>query len=213
MFTPVSSGIPRRQSACLTGSLAVHLLLLGIMLQSPMPTLLAPVLRTRGEGGSTPTPIYFGGRRGTLQEHPARLVFSSRSPRHRGVQPRQLPDAKLEPGNDTKVALASPAVSVGSPYGSLSDGQSSGFEIRPALPTVSVDPIVEPDLVAGKSGDVVVEITIDAAGNIVDMKVLESLGPIDQKVLAALAQWHFLPATRDGMPIASKQDVHYHFPR
>jgi len=78
---------------------------------------------------------------------------------------------------------------------------------------VSVDPVIEPDLLAGRSGDIVVEITIDSAGNITDMKVLESLGPLDQQVLAALAKWHFLPATRDGTPIPSKQDVHYHFPR
>ena len=81
------------------------------------------------------------------------------------------------------------------------------------MPTVSFDPVVEPELLDGKSGDVVVEITIDSAGNITDMKVLESLGPVDQRVLAALAKWHFFPATRDGTPIASKQDVHYHFPR
>jgi periplasmic protein TonB len=213
MFTPVRSGIPRRQAACLSGSLAAHFLLLGILLHSPTPTFLAPTQRTRGEGGSTPTPIYFGGQHGTLEEHPARLVFPPRLPTHRGLQPRRLPNAKLKPGNDSKVALASPEVAVGSPFGSLSAGRSSGFEIRPALPIVSVDPLVEPDLLAGRSGDVVVEITIDAAGNIIDMKVLESLGPIDQRVLAALAQWRFLPATRDGVPIASKQDVHYHFPR
>jgi hypothetical protein len=34
---------------------------------------------------------------------------------------------------------------------------------------------------------------------------------IDEKVLAALESWHFHPATRDGIPIPSKQDVHYHF--
>jgi hypothetical protein len=34
---------------------------------------------------------------------------------------------------------------------------------------------------------------------------------IDQKVLLALESWHFHPATRDGIPIPSKQDVHYHF--
>ncbi|HXY09142.1 MAG TPA: energy transducer TonB [Terriglobales bacterium] len=112
-----------------------------------------------------------------------------------------------------KAALASQSISLGSPFGSLSEGRSTGFEIRPALPTVSFDPVIEPDLLAGRSGDVVVEITIDSVGNITDMKVLESMGPVDQRVLAALAKWHFLPATRDGTPVASKQDVHYHFPR
>jgi len=67
---------------------------------------------------------------------------------------------------------------------------------------------------AGIQGDVVIEITIDDAGNIVEMKVVRSLGTvIDQKVLAALRNWRFRPATRDGAAIASKQDVYYHFPR
>jgi protein TonB len=66
----------------------------------------------------------------------------------------------------------------------------------------------------GITGDVIVEITIDSAGNITDMKVLQSFNPpVDQRVLAALKKWHFLPATRNGVPIPSKQDVHYHFPR
>ncbi|HXW89979.1 MAG TPA: TonB family protein [Terriglobales bacterium] len=213
MFTPLRSGIPRRQAACLSTSLALHFLVLGFILQSPKATFLAPSQRSRGEGGSAPTRIYFGGQHGILLEHPAHLLFSTRSPRPRSVQPRPSPPAKIEAGNDTKAALASSAVSEGSPFGSLFNGQSSGFEVRPALPTVSVDPEFEPDLLAGRSGDVVVEITIDVEGNIVDMKVLESLGPIDQRVLAALAKWHFLPATRNGAPVASKQDVHYHFPR
>jgi periplasmic protein TonB len=212
MFTPVRSGIPGRQAAWLACSFALHFLLLGIILHSPTASFLAPSLVTRGEAGSSPTRIYFGGQRGILQDHPSRLVFSVPPPSHRAVHRRPSPPAKVAAGNDTQATLAQ-ATSVGSPFGSLSDGRSTSFEIRPALPTVSFDPVVEPDLLAGGSGDVVVEITIDSAGNITDMKVLESLGPVDQIVLAALAKWHFLPATRDGTPIASKQDVHYHFPR
>jgi hypothetical protein len=42
--------------------------------------------------------------------------------------------------------------------------------------------------------------------------VLQSLGAaIDNKVLAALENWHFRPATRNGVAIPSKQDVYYHF--
>ena len=58
----------------------------------------------------------------------------------------------------------------------------------------------------------VVEITIDESGNIVARTVVQSLGAaIDEKVLAALENWRFHPATRDGVPIPSKQDVVYHF--
>ena len=75
------------------------------------------------------------------------------------------------------------------------------------------EPLVSPDdLRGGSEGNVVIEITIDEAGNIVNKTVVQSLGPaIDAKVLAALENWHFHPATRDGVPIPSKQDVVYHF--
>jgi len=42
--------------------------------------------------------------------------------------------------------------------------------------------------------------------------VLQSLGSkLDEKVMAALEQWHFHPATRNGVAIASKQDAIFHF--
>ncbi len=42
--------------------------------------------------------------------------------------------------------------------------------------------------------------------------VLQSLGPeIDEKCLAALDNWHFQPATHNGVPIPSKQDAIFPF--
>jgi TonB family protein len=71
---------------------------------------------------------------------------------------------------------------------------------------------VGPADLSGQEGDVVVEITIDAQGNIVQKVVIQSLGPaVDQKVLAALENWRFRPATQNGVAIPSKQDVYYHF--
>lgn len=87
-----------------------------------------------------------------------------------------------------------------------------GFEIRPALWISGSDPALPSSEVAGVNDTIVVEITIDERGSIVSKTVLHSLGPeIDSRVLAALEDWHFLPARRDGVPIASKQDVHFHF--
>ena len=61
-------------------------------------------------------------------------------------------------------------------------------------------------------GVVRVEITIDERGEIVSKTVLQSLGPdIDDKCLAALENWHFHPATRNGSPIPSKQDAIFPF--
>jgi TonB family protein len=68
--------------------------------------------------------------------------------------------------------------------------------------------------IAGIEGDVIVEVTIDEQGTIVQRVVLHSLGPaVDNRVLAALEKWQFTPASKNGIPIPSKQDVYYHFPR
>ncbi len=74
------------------------------------------------------------------------------------------------------------------------------------------DPVAYPWELPDLEGNVVVEIVIDTHGDIVGKKVLQSLGPnLDEKVLLALDNWHFQPATRNGAPIASKQDAVFHF--
>ena len=59
----------------------------------------------------------------------------------------------------------------------------------------------------------IVEVTIDVQGNVVETKVLQALGHgIEEKVLAALRNWRFRPAMMDGRAIPSQQDVYFHFP-
>ena len=115
---------------------------------------------------------------------------------------------------DKDAATATAAPRAGEPWGSLLTGPVDGHDVRPAIPTAFPDPEVYPwQIPSGVQGKVVVEITIDVTGNVTDMKLLESLGyGIDDKCLAALRNWHFRPATIDGRPIASQQDVHFRFP-
>jgi protein TonB len=38
------------------------------------------------------------------------------------------------------------------------------------------------------------------------------LGPaIDENVIATVQQWTFHPATKDGQPVASEQELHFHY--
>jgi len=213
MFAQFKFGLPKRQPALLGSSLAAHFLFLGWILHSPPPIFVAPHEIARGEGGSFLTRIYFGGQTGVTQAHPAPPRFLHQ-PSIRPLHPLPPLSAKMQRGNATASSLAPEGLAAGSSYGSLSYGSLTGFEVRPALPVVSSDPVIEPDLLNGVTGDVIIEITIDSVGNITEMKVLQSFNSaVDQKVLAALEKWHFLPATRNGVPIPSKQDVHYHFPR
>jgi protein TonB len=102
----------------------------------------------------------------------------------------------------------------GSEQGSGYDGDTSGYEVKPALPVTFQDlKIYRSDLPSGVQGDVIVEITIDAQGAVVEEKLLQGLGHgVDERVIAVLHDWRFHPATRNGVAISSKHDVHFHFP-
>jgi TonB family protein len=102
----------------------------------------------------------------------------------------------------------------GSPYGRVPGSPISGDEVMPALPEVFPDPAVSrSDIPAGVQGDVIVEVTIDEQGNVVQTKLLQGIGyGIEQKVLAVLQRWHFRPASKDGVTVASQHIVYFHYP-
>ncbi len=102
----------------------------------------------------------------------------------------------------------------GSPYGRVPGSPITGDEIVPALPQVFPDPPVSrADIPAGVQGDVIVEVTIDEQGNVVQTKLLQGIGyGIEQKVLSVLPHWHFRPASKDGVTIASQHIVYFHYP-
>jgi TonB family protein len=210
------------------GSVAAHGLLLLWLLHPADPKLLAPSFVVRGNYGdhvahlywpTQPNQVKSDASPGTSaadsrQQLNAHLTWKRRAKATK-VAERELPRPKIGLDDQTsapgQVAEARPA---GSPLGTVLEGPLSGEEVRPALPVVSPDPHVAADELGNLQGDVVVEVTIDDKGNIVQKVVVQSLAPaIDSKVLEALDSWRFRPATRNGVAIASKQDVYYHFPR
>lgn len=212
MFTQLQPAVPKRQAALLSISVVLHFVFLGWLLQSPAPIFVAPSSVAKGESGALLTPIYFGGDSGVTQPQPKLHLSWQRAPKNAAAHRLEPPAAKREAGNEiASIQPSGPAA--GSLYGSLSYGAMTGPEIRPALPIVSPDPVFGSDS-AGVQGDVIVEVTIDETGTIVQKVVLQSLGPaVDGRVLAALEKWQFTPASKNGVPIPSKQDVYYHFPR
>ena len=122
------------------------------------------------------------------------------------------------PANREQVRLDADAsdhnAKAGSPLGTLIEGPIVGHEVRVAYPVVFPDPpIARSQLPPDLSGDVIVEVTIDSAGNVVETRIIAAIGHgIDEKIVATLRQWRYQPATLDGVPVASKHDVHFHFP-
>jgi protein TonB len=88
-------------------------------------------------------------------------------------------------------------------------------DISIALMQFFPDP--KPDLTRlphGSRGDVVLEAVIDADGRIAQLTVKQGVGyGVDESVIATVEQWTFHPAMRDGKPIASQQELHFHYER
>ncbi len=216
MFAGVCASLPKRRS--LSASVGFHCVVLAWLLHSPAAVFVSPSSIQRGENGRALTEVYWthdmsADEQRTLEK--GRLTWTT-PPKTKQSQHKPEPSPDKGPEDTaisaSKVDSATPAV--GSPYGSLTYGAVSGLEVRPAVRIFGSEPILDTDELAGISeGNEIIELTIDAQGNIVEKSVIQSLGPgVDARVLSALVDWRFRPATRDGVAIPSKQDVYYHFP-
>jgi TonB family protein len=226
MFTPIQHG--HRQTRLVKYcSVAAHGLLLLWLLHPASPKLVAPSFVVHGDHGVQIAHLYWPNQRtpganvspGTSAADSRQQLNShltwKRHTRATKAAERELPRPKIGLDDQTSApGQSAEARAAGSPLGTVLEGPLTGEEVRPALPVVSPDPHVAADELGGLQGDVIVEVTIDEQGNIVQKVVIQSLAPaIDGKVLEALENWRFRPATRNGIAIASKQDVYYHFPR
>ena len=229
MFAQLNPANARRQRRLLVTSCAVHGLLLAWLLRSPEPIRLTPNSLALGQNGRSVTRLYWSSKNPDDSSHSSSDLATQRYRHERLGQkltwkapaqlPKlplpQLPVAQAEAADDSKTQTLSAlghGAQAGVPYGSLYHGSLTGDEIRPALPTATSDPVVWPWQLPSSAGNEVIEIVIDERGEIVNKTVLQSLGPdIDSKCLAALENWHFQPATRNGRPIPSKQDAIFPF--
>ncbi|HET7441818.1 MAG TPA: energy transducer TonB, partial [Terriglobales bacterium] len=228
MFRPLYPADAGRRVTLLSVSLVLHFSFLIWLLHPPTPKFLAPSFVVRGERTGSATTPYFPLHSGQgdndsavstskTSHQPAAAQARVTWTKSRNIgksREREIALSQRPPDPGTRASLGgNPAPPLGSPYGSLSQGTNSGFEVRPALWASGSDPHIATGELDGLEGNVIVEITIDDQGNVVHTAVLQSLSPvIDAKVVAALENWHFHPATRDGVAVPSKQDVYYHFP-
>lgn len=230
MFAQLNPASARRQRWLRIGSLAVHGLLLTWWLHVPNPQLLSAVSVASGQNGKSVTRLYWSSK---SPDDSSQSSSDSATERYRHqrlgnekltwISPAQSaklaapqnPLARTDAEDNSKTQTLSAlghGVQAGPLYGTLNRGSLSGDEIRPALPVTTFDPVAYPWELPDSEGNVVVEIVIDERGDIVAKTVLQSLGPeLDEKVLLALQNWHFQPATRNGSPIPSKQDAIFHF--
>jgi TonB family protein len=199
-------------------SVAAHCLLLAWLFQAPKPIFVSPSYLQRGVEGGSVTQLYWpahprvdSASAMAVQTH---LTWQRAHSLSRASKPKSNPSEthSTEPTASNTQGAPMPA---GSRNGSVSQGAFFGPDVRPALWASGADPVLtSTDLAGIPEGNVVVEVTIDQDGNVTQTVLLHGVKPdVDSKVIAALVAWHFHPATRFGVPIPSKQDIYYHFPR
>lgn len=201
----------KRRSVALLTSIAAHLAVLLVLCWPAKPVFLKPNALAHGQGGaSTPTAIALYLPQ-NYSKRPLNQQPKLTSPVVRQREARRLKTANRHNLLDQETAGTH---EIGSPLGSAADGLTYGDEIKPALPVTFMDPrISQAEAPSGVQGDVIVEITIDIQGNVSETRLLQGVGyGIDQRVIAAAREWHFRPATRNGVAVPSKQDYRFHFP-
>ena len=185
----------KKRNASLLFSFALHCAVIYALVDRA-PMFVKPSSVAWGRHGQLETVVYFAQNAGP-ESASRKLVLPRKAKRQVQREAPRKPEA-LRAGVET---------------GSLDHGPANGSEAQPALPLIFPDPVIFPWQVANVRGDVVVEVTIDAQGNVTDTRVLQSLKQeIDEKIVSTLKGWRFKPATLDGLAIASRQDVHFHFP-
>ena len=229
MFDQLTPPQERRQRIVKTAAILAHGALLGWALHAPEPLLLNPVSIALGHNGTSITRLYWSSKTPDDSSHSSSDLATQKY-RHQRLGQKltwtaaahlpklpapSMPVAKVEQEDKAPTQTLSAlgrGAQAGLPYGTLSSGQLYGDEIRPALPVTTSDPVVYPWQLPTSPGNEIIEITIDERGEIIKKTVLQSLGSdIDTKCLAALENWRFHPATRNGTPIPSKQDAIFPF--
>ena len=215
MFAGIPTSSRLKNYWAIAPSVVLHLAVLGVVIfNRPRVIELTPAWLAYGDASHSYRVTYFPpGDKDQSQE----AKFTP--PREASTAKRPRPSSKTKPpARHEQIPLDADAsdrnAKAGSPLGTMIDGPITGHEIHVAYPVVFPDPpVARSQIPAGLTGDVIIEVTIDSAGNVVQTRILEAIGHgIDEKIEATLRQWHYQPATLDGVPVASKHDVHFHFP-
>lgn len=203
-----------RRNGLVCGSVTIHLLALAVIVfHNPQVIDFTASWLAHGDGSKTYQITYISpGMEATSADVP-KLSLPAVEPKlrpapkfKRKIKPPVRPiEANAEAGDHDSHA--------GSPLGTVLDGPIKGHEVRIALPVFPEPQVDRADLPRNLVGDVVIEVTIDAQGKVVDTKIVRSIGhEIDEKIEATIRRRRYQPALLDGVPVASRQDVHFHFP-
>jgi periplasmic protein TonB len=209
--SPALSKVPRssrRRSVIL--SACTHLLMLAFLLHAK-PVRVAPLQLAGDEHGSRLVLAYLPGHAPPPSGEPLPRKTQKTVPLPQVQSPLPAPAVEKQQASSPN-SVASPSAAPDSTAGP--DALGSG-DISIAV--LKISPRPRPDLSVlpkGSGGDVVLDALIGPEGNIEKLTLVKGLGHgIDEVVIATVQAWTFLPATKDGKPVASEQELHFHYER
>jgi protein TonB len=198
---------PRRTPNYVLASSFFHLLLLAVFVHQRA-SWVAPIRLPGSPHGTNLLLTYSPGK--------APLQTSAPNPKTQPRQAQSTTPLPTPPTQKPKDTTASPNTS--SPASTQPDSAAGADSLGSGninIALVSYFPTPKPDLSTlprGTKGDVVLDIVIDTTGKIADIKMTSGLGHgIDENVIATVQHWTFHPATKDGQPVASEQELHFHY--
>jgi periplasmic protein TonB len=192
----------RRETWTFASSVATHALVIALLFVAWSRV---PIVRTVSPGeksGSMTTVLYA----------PSTGSSPHSQTGHAAVAP--ITQARLTaPKTQAQVAASPAAPDIPAPAAAPGLDSLGEGDVRIALS--SFFPRPKPDLHGlphGFEGDVVVDVVIDEAGHIREAKLVRGISPqVDNTVIATVEQWQFVPAERNGTPIASLQELLFHY--
>ncbi len=205
-----------RRYRVVAASVAAHLAMLAVIIfYNPKIFDVGPEWLAHGDDAHSYQLIYVAPDSDASPPDTAKLLYPKLPSKARPRAHAEAPKPAAEPQQTVVDAdLGDHNSHAGSALGTVIDGPVVGHEVHVAYPTVYPNPPVDrSDLPRDLVGDVIVEVTIDSTGAVVETKIVQAIGHgIDEKIAETLRRWHYQPATLDGTPVASRHDVHFHFP-
>jgi TonB family protein len=218
MFSSLPGNFNSKQLLTFTASLWLQVSVLVVVVSLP-PQMSGPSIHHESAHAAF-TPIYFH------HDVPAAASIPDAAPATASPAPQKPNQASddLETASNAQPDDNASGESDGQglvPFADWSiNSQPRGFTVmhhqfKTALAVFTPDPPIlrkgVPESARGK--DVVLEVVIDDQGSIVQAKVLQGIGyGVEMSIMETLRQWIFVPAKVNGVAIASRRQLRFHFP-
>ena len=126
----------------------------------------------------------------------------------KSIVPIEQPQREMTGGGSPKT----PHTGDGSAEAMTGNG-SDAEDARPAFPTFSPrPPVTDRSLLPASEVKIVVDVDLDALGQVVRETLVKGMGTkLDQIVLETVKTWHFQPATVNGKPVPSEDELIFPF--